>query len=129
MDISLKGITFDRGIDRIITPDETPQGRLPTEGRLAPSGEAVTPKLDQLLKTPNLADGLAAELAPRIDERDVLLPDQFHRTMTEVRAMLGKEAANHPQHKAVFRDAAAVLKEEGDLRDLVDMYRSALFKG
>lgn len=89
----------------------------------------VTPRLDQLFKTPTLADGLAGELAPQIEERDLLLPDQFHRTLTEARAMLSKEAASHPQHKAVFREAAAVLREEGDLRDLVDMYRSALFKG
>lgn len=129
MEITSKGITFDRGIDRVITQTDAPQGHLPTNGRLAPSDGRVMPKLEQLLAAPNIGNRLAAELAPRMEDRDMLLPDQFHRTLHAAQDRLASESRNHPEHKALFREAQNVLKEERDLRDLVDMYRSALFKG
>lgn len=129
MEITSKGIIFDRGIDRVITQTDTPQGHLPADGRLAPSDGRVMPRLDQLLAAPNIGNRLAAELAPRMEDRDMLLPDQFHGALNAVQDRLGKEVRNHPENKAAFREAQGVLKEESDLRDLVDMYRSALFKG
>lgn len=129
MEITSKGITFDRGIDRIITTADTPQGHLPKDGRLAPSDGRVMPKLDQLLAAPTIADRLASELTPRMADRDMLLPDQFHRALSDAQSLLGKEMRNHPEHKAAFQEALALLKEESDLRELVDMYRSALFQG
>lgn len=129
MDINIKGISFDRGIERIISSREARQGELPREGRLAPSDGRAVPRLDQLLYTPTLADGLIQELAPQLEDRDLLLPDRFHHALAGAQETLAQEAAHHPEHKALFRQAAALLREERALRDLLDMYRSALFKG
>lgn len=129
MDINIKGMNFDRGIDRVISSGETLQGRLPTEGRLAPSDGRVMPRLDQLLAMPDLADNLAREFAPQLGDRDLLLPDRFHHALMTVKDMLTDEKLNHPEQKGVFNKAERVLNEESSLRELLDMYRSALFKG
>lgn len=129
MDVSIKGLNFERGIERIIQSGEARQGTLPKDGRLAPSESRAVPRLEQLLHTATLADNLSADVAPRIDERDLLLPDRFHRTLCEVQDALAREAARHPGQEGVFKEAASLLREERELRDLVDAYRNALFKG
>ncbi|HLO78018.1 MAG TPA: hypothetical protein VK196_16310 [Magnetospirillum sp.] len=129
VDLNLKGISFDRGIDRVIPSGELQQGHLPTEGRLSPSDGRATPRLDQILAMPDLADNLARELAPRLDDLALLLPDRFLRALSSTRDMLTDEKRNHPEHQSLFREAEKVLGEESGLRELLDMYRSALFKG
>lgn len=128
MDINIKGMSFDRGIERIISSGEASQTTLPRDGRLAPSDGRAMPRLDQLLHTTTLADQLRLDIAPQIEDHDLLLPDRFHRTLCEIQEGLEHEAAQHTEHKELFRSAAALLREEREL-DLLDIYRSALFKG
>lgn len=129
MDVKITGISFERGIDRIISTGERAQVELPRDGRLAPSDRRVMPRLDQLLHTATLTDIVTGELAPRIEDRDLLLPDRFHRTLDEVREEVALASARHPDHRALFKAATALLDEERDMRGLLDMFRSALMKG
>lgn len=129
MDINIKGVSFDRGIDRIIAADEQPRGELPSDGRLAPGEARAQPRLDQILHASTLADALRDELAPRLDDRGILMPDRFNRELSSALASLEAAQKAQPEHAAAFREARAVLREEQELRDLIDMYRNALFKG
>lgn len=129
MDINIKGVSFDRGIDRIISADEQPRGGLPGDGRLAPGETRTLPRLDRILHADTLADALHDELAPRLDDRGILIPDQFHRALSDALDDLRSAQKAQPEHAATFREAQAVLREERELRDLLDMYRNALFKG
>ncbi|WP_142848249.1 hypothetical protein [Telmatospirillum sp. J64-1] len=129
MDFNIKGFSFDRGIDRIISAQDQPENRLPSEGRLAPSDSRAIPRLDQILHTETVGGALLRDLAPKLSQNDMLMPDRFHRALGEALDMINQQAGAHPEHDSLFKEAASVLREEQELRELLDLYRNALFKG
>ena len=128
--MEIKGFNFDRGIDRIIrSAQDQAIGRLPSEGRLPPSEIPSPERLDQLLHMSTLSDVLRDELMPPIADRSLLMPDTFQNTLTEFLSHYDDLKAKYAEHAKVFAEARAVLREERDLRELLDYFKNALLKG
>jgi type III secretion protein X len=127
------GPFFERGIDKItFKGGEAAQG-LPQQRDLSPADHAQRPMLDQLLAMPNLEDFLEELIRPDVGDREVLNPARFRDMMAEVLAALKAAAAQRegvdPDGAKVLNRATRLLTEEVNLRDLLQMYRSALLQG
>jgi hypothetical protein len=120
---------MDRGIDKILRRDETPQVEAGTAGEISPSFSPVKPRLEQLYALPNLDDYLARELAPLIDDPGILAPNRFNNALRAALEVLTEEAQDDPRKARVLRGAARTMKERAALLDLLQMFRSALLKG
>lgn len=136
-DISLGGLGFDRGIDRITYARQDAGSRLPERGDSAPAELAQRPQVETLLAMTTLDDTLDAALRPQLENRELLSPTQFRgaldsalqhlRESAEARA--GLTDADATESTRVLNRATRLLNEESGLRDLVQMYRSALYQG
>ena len=129
MPMKLDGFNFDRGIDRILHGNSLGLP-LPASGQLLPTEAVTRPELERLLSLTNLQDFLAGALRPEIENKTLLTPPGFHLALRNCLAGLHKQAAGlgDKKGKALIK-AAAILDEEANLRDLLQMYRSALYQG
>lgn len=129
-DMRISGLTFDRGIDSISYGSGQAAGQhLPERQELAPSSEGVRAQLSQLLDKPNMEDFLNDALRPTSHNRELLTPGRFTQAMEEALAGLSAAAELGGDDARVLNRAVRLLKEESGLRDLVAMYRSALYQG
>ncbi len=122
------GLGFDRGIDRIVH-DHGPLEGLPDKVNLPPAELAQNMQLEQLLALPNLGDFLERSLQPALDNKDLLQPGPFRDAMVAAQQALRDAANDDPDAARILNRAARLLGEEGDLRDLLQMYRSMLLQG
>ena len=123
-------MSFDHGIDTIVyarKDEQTAQG-LPDRRNLMPSDDPVRAQLSQLLEKPNIGQFLEEALRPDIGNRDLLMPSAFAEALREALKALAGLAENGGDSRVLNR-AVRLLKEETNLRDLVAMYRSALYQG
>lgn len=137
---SLGQMAFDRGIDRITYARKGPDASvLPDREEAAPPDLGTRPQLESLLVRPTLDDSLGDAIRPRIENRDLLTPSRFRQTLDSTLSAL-KTAAEQmqppggrksalPEEVRVLNRAVRLLSEESGLRDLVQMYRSALYEG
>jgi len=124
-------MSFDRGIDAIVyarKDDQAAQG-LPERRNLVPSDDGVRAHLSQLLEKPNTDRFLEEALRPQIGNRDLLMPSQFAEALKEALRELAALAEGGAGNSRVLNRAVRLLKEETNLRELVAMYRSALYQG
>ncbi len=132
MDYGLDRYSLDRGLDSI-TRTSRPEVPLPEAAQLSPAAQISRPELDKLLHRPNLQDYVAEQLQPPIADRQLLTPQLFERTLHSAVRSLRELAAQREQHSANSASAiskgARLLTEEANLRDLLGMYRSALYQG
>lgn len=129
-DMRINGLAFDRGIDSIsYAGRETAGQQLPERHDLAPSSEGVRAQLSQLLDKPNTDRFLNESLKPTVGNRDLLMPGRFSQAMGEALDGLSSAAEQGGDDARVLNRAVRLLKEEAGLRDLVAMYRSALYQG
>ena len=120
-------LAFDRGIDRVVherTPDKLPEAL-----NIAPSEMPQPAELDRLLALPNLDDYLQRALHPELDNKELLQPARFRQALEGAREALRQAAEANPEDAKALNRAARLLSEEGDLRDLLQMYRSMLLQG
>jgi|RhiMethySRZTD1v2_1073278.scaffolds.fasta_scaffold00433_34 type III secretion protein X len=120
-------LAFDRGIDRVVherTPDALPQAL-----NMSPSEMPQPAELDRLLALPNLDDYLQQALHPELDNKELLQPARFRQALEGAREALRQAAEASPEDAKALNRAARLLSEEGDLRDLLQMYRSMLLQG
>lgn len=137
-DIHPSHLSFDRGIDRIIHASEGKAGALPEREQAQPPDMAARPQLETLLALPTLDDALDAAVRPQLHNRDLLVPARFRQALDQTLERLG-QAAQQAQEARPTDDgsdtartlnrAVRLLKEESALRDLLQMYRSALYQG
>lgn len=86
-----------------------------------------------MLSRPTLDDALDAAVRPLLENRDLLMPSRFGQALQSALQHLTDAAertqdASTDQARTLNR-AVRLLKEETGLRDLVQMYRSALYQG
>ena len=124
-------MSFDRGIDNIVYARKSDQAAtaLPERRNLTPSDDNVRAQLSQLLEKPNTDRFLEEALRPEIEDRDLLLPSQFAEALKEALTELAKQAETGAGDSRVLNRSVRLLKEETNLRELVTMYRSALYQG
>ncbi|MBB6083538.1 type III secretion apparatus assembly protein SctX [Castellaniella defragrans] len=130
-DISPKRLmSFDHGIDTIVhaRKDEQAAQSLPERRNLMPSDDPVRAQLTLLLEKPNIGRFLEDALRPDIGNRDLLMPAEFAEALREALKGLAGLAERGGDSRVLNR-AVRLLKEETNLRDLVAMYRSALYQG
>ncbi|CAB3666135.1 MAG: type III secretion apparatus assembly protein SctX [Achromobacter pulmonis] len=133
-DMRISGFAFDRGLDGISYAGREAAGQhLPERQELAPPTDGVKAQLAQLLDTPNTGRYLDQQLRPAIANRDLLLPGKFAQTLQATLDSLAAAAEQRqdasPDEARALNRAVRLLKDEAGLRDLVTMYRSALYQG
>lgn len=133
-DMRINGYAFDRGLDGIsYAGRETAGQQLPDRQELAPPADGIKAQLAQLLDTPGTDRYLDSQLRPPLANRDLLLPGKFGQALQS--ALDGLAAAaeqtqdRHPEDARTLNRAVRLLKDEAGLRELVSMYRSALYQG
>jgi type III secretion protein X len=120
---------MDHGIEKILHADE---GRLVDTGpsaEISPAFSPTKPRLEQLFALPNLEDYLAAQLAPSINDPSLLLPHRFNNALRISLDSLYAASEEDPRNARILRRAMALMRDQVSLRELVQMYRSALLKG
>jgi type III secretion protein X len=127
------GVYFERGIDSItFKSGELAQG-LPDPRELTPTDNTQRPQLESLLSQPSTDSFLEESIRPELDDRDLLLPVKFRQAMDSALDTLREAAqerqADNPESARQLNRAVRLLNEEVGLRDLLQMYRSALYQG
>jgi type III secretion protein X len=102
---------------------------LPERRNLLPSDDNMRAQLSQLLEKPNTERFLEEALRPEISDRDLLMPSQFAEALREALKSLAYASEKPGDGSRELNRAVRLLKEETNLRDLVAMYRSALYQG
>ncbi|MBV7485214.1 hypothetical protein [Bordetella sp. BOR01] len=129
-DLHITGLTFDRGIDAIAyASKETSTQHLPERQDLPPSSDGVKAQLAQLLDKPNIERFLEDALKPSIGNHDLLMPGRFSQMLATTLDSLSAAAEQGGEDARVLNRAVRLLKEETGMRELVAMYRSALYQG
>lgn len=123
-------LRIDQGIEKILrAPARPAEDRASLTGKVSPAYTATRQRLDELYAMPNLDDYLIEEMAPLVAEGNLLLPHRFVRELAEARERLRKARERQKRHARVFSRAIDVLSDQMDLRDLLQSYLSALYKG
>ncbi len=102
---------------------------LPDRQLLNPSEISDRPQLEQIFSRTCIDDYIAEHLRPRILDSDLLTPSRFRAVLLNLRSSLRILARRNPSSAKSLGRLAAILDEERDLADLLQMYRSALLQG
>ncbi|NIM39593.1 MAG: hypothetical protein GTN84_00305 [Hydrogenophaga sp.] len=123
-------LRIDQGIEKILRgPVKRPDDRQAITNNYSPAYTATRQRLDELYAMPNLDDYLVAEMSPLVSEGSLLLPHRFVRELGEAREVLRQARDRQKRHARVFSRAIDVLSDQMDLRDLLQSYLTALYKG
>ncbi|WP_315124566.1 hypothetical protein [Comamonas antarctica] len=131
-DIRLPSLIFDQGIENITYARQQIAAPMPERGETPPPDVRVHAQLDQLLQRPSMDSRLDEALRPLIANRDLLLAARFRETLRKLLAQLRKAAGSATkgsERARVLNRAVRLLSDELDLRELEQMYRSALYQG
>ena len=133
-DMRISGLVFDRGIDSITYAQQDAQPTLPERGESAPPDVGARAQLSALLDRPSIDDFLESSTRPQIANRDLLVPARFRERLDNALQQLRDVAAQRQpaggdDELRILNRATRLLSEEVGLRDLVQMYRSALHQG
>jgi type III secretion protein X len=125
----IPALRLEKGIDSVThVSGEDAASHLP-EGYLVPTpGENIRPHIAEVLEATDTAQYLLSQLRPSITDRDLLTPARFRAVLIEAQQALLLEAGQNVQSRALNR-AVRLLNEDKGLRDLLQMYRSALYQG
>lgn len=102
---------------------------LPDRQLLTPSEIPDRPQLEQIFSKTSIDDYISERLRPRIFDSDLLTPNRFRAVLLSLRSSLRTLARRNPSSAKSLGRLAAILDEERDLADLLQMYRSALLQG
>ena len=131
-DIRLPSLVLDRGIETITYARQQNDAPMPERSQALPPEIGVRAQLDQLLQKPSMDSRLDQALRPLIANRDLLLAARFRETLRKLLAQLRKAAGSATkgsERARVLNRAVRLLSDELDLRELEQMYRSALYQG
>lgn len=78
---------------------------------------------------PNTADFLDHALRPRVGDPGLLMPSRFSQVLEQTLDELATAAEQGTEDARVLNRAIRLLREEAGLRELIAMYRSALYQG
>lgn len=125
-------LAFDRGIDSITHARKERASSMPERSDAPAPDVGARAQLDLLLHKPSLDHRLDAALRPPIENRTLLLPGRFQQALGNALQHLRRAAQEGPEaseQTRILNRAVRLLNEESQLRDLVQMYRSALYQG
>lgn len=125
-------LAFDRGIDSITYARQEKAMPLPERSAAPPPDTEVRAQLDLLLQKPSMDSRLDSLLRPHLENRALLSPGRFQEALGSTLQHLRQAAQQAPESSGEARSlnrAVRLLNEEASLRDLVQMYRSALYQG
>jgi|GEM_PF-541147 len=131
LDLGLDRYSLDRGIESI-SQSGLPDLPLPDATQMPPAAQLNRPELDRLLQRPTLKDYVNEQLQPKIDDRQLLIPQRFERTLLGAAQTLRTLSTAQESRKGAataLGKAARLLAEEANLRELLNMYRSTLYQG
>lgn len=131
-DIRFNSLVFDRGIESITHARPEAATTMPESGDAPPPDVGARAQLDGLLQEHSMDDRLDEALRPRLENRALLAPARFHAALGAVQLLLrqtAQERADDSTEARVLNRAVRLLVEESSLRELVQMYRSALYQG
>lgn len=121
---------IDQGIEKILRgPIQCSDERPVNTNNYSPAYTATRQRLDQLYAMPNLDDYLIEEMAPLVNEGSLLLPHRFVAELAAAREMLRRERERRKRHERILSRAIDLLSDQMELRDLLQSYLSALYKG
>lgn len=125
-----QSLSFDTGLETIVTTEDVEAPQLPQMTALPPSEEAMDAQLPQLLQTPTFDSRILSALRPFIRNRDILGPSRYQTLADESPDALDAAADALPDGEAkdALHDAAKLLRDEKSLRDLLLLYRHTLHK-
>ena len=118
-------LTFDTGIERIISGGEPAAPPLPERNALTPTGEPPRARLDEILNAPASDEQLRASLRPHIADKSILAPVRYQTLLDEVRAELRERAG---EARDALAQAATLLDEEQQVRELFNTLRTILVR-
>lgn len=121
-------LALDHGLDRIIQGDGQPAS-LPDQRSITPVDTEAVGQLDRLFHSTSLEDMLEAEVRPSVLNRELLSPGAFRDALDRAHDQLRQQAEQDPDGARLLNRCARLLKDELELRDLVAMYRGALYQG
>jgi type III secretion protein X len=102
---------------------------LPDRQVITPSEISDRPQLEQIFSKKSIDEYISDRLRPRIFDPDLLTPSRFRSVLLSLRSSLRTLARRNPSSAKSLGRLAAILDEERDLADLLQMYRSALLQG
>lgn len=127
------GAFFDKGIDSVTYKSGELAQPMPDQQLLTPAERAERPQLETLLAQPTTDSFLDDAICPQFEDRELLLPGKFRQALESTLKTLTQAAQDHhsenPDSAKTLNRAVRLLNEEVGLRDLLQMYRSALYQG
>ena len=102
---------------------------LPDRQPISPAEISDRPHLEQIFSKASIDDFISERLRPRIFDSDLLTPSRFRAVLLSLRSSLRTLARRNPSSAKSLGRLAAILDEERNLADLLQMYRSALLQG
>jgi len=119
--VGLTGIELSPGLETLGLPDHA---------ELAPSEETLEGKLLGLLQAPHYEHRILQALRPQVENQLMFTPARFQSLAGETMLDLEKTARNLADEgpRQVLMDAAQILREDQELRNLLNTYRHALHK-
>lgn len=128
--IQTSALSFERGIDSIshVSRDNDHEP-WPDRQSLSPASSSVKAHLTELLAPPDTTRYLNTMLQPTVSNPALLTPATYHATLSKALQSLRTAASSTNEHSRPLSRAARLLTEELGLRDLAQMYRSALYQG
>lgn len=131
-----QGLNFDKGIESITYTRDQADMSLPERSLSAPPDSEIRAQLSLLLERQTLDDAISSSLRPTMVDRDLLVPVKFGQALTGALDRIKNAAAQRAdggegseEQLRVLNRASRLLADEVSLRDLVTMYRSALYQG
>ena len=122
---------MERGIEGVshLPRDKTDKALWPDRRSLPPPSQEVKAKLAELLNTPDTSRYLHTTIQPIVSNPALLLPATFHATLAKALKDLRNTPTTKEDGKRTINRAIRLLSEEIGLRELANMYRSALYQG
>jgi hypothetical protein len=116
------------GIERIIGSLEGPgAATLPLSTRVLPTDAMTSMEALHDLYASSWDKAMQNFLRPRIDAREILIPGVFAGRIRQARAELA-EAARKKKSPAL-RNAALLMEEDEEIKNLLEIYRNLLLQG
>lgn len=122
------GFSPNVGIERIIdTADGPGSALLPASTRVVPTDSLTSMEALHDLYAPSWDKDMQSFLHPRLNAREMLIPGVFAGRIRQAREDISTAARKNKSKP--LREAAVLLEEDEEIKELLDMYRNLLLQG
>lgn len=121
-------ISFDAGIEQILSHKDNVAPTLPDSPNVASGAGRYEKQLDDVLFPPSLEQSLADSFRPEISNLDLLTPVGYEAALCECEQLIDEQLAdaNTDQNRESLGNLKKLLTEEQELRSLLRTYRHLL---